>query len=42
MITKLIIYFVCIGYSIYAAYNLGFKCGEDKGRRDMQKFIIGE
>ncbi len=36
---SLIIYFVCVGYSIFTTYKLGFRNGEDKGRRDMQKFM---
>jgi hypothetical protein len=32
---KLLIYAVCVGYSVSGAYSLGFKMGEDKGRKDM-------
>jgi hypothetical protein len=39
---KLILYVVCVGYSIFKAYKLGFECGEDKGRRDMLIEITGE
>ncbi len=37
---KIIVYFACTGYAIFKAYQLGFGCGEDKGRRDMQEFMI--
>ncbi len=35
-----LIYFVCVGYAIWQSYHLGFGCGEDKGRKDMQEFMI--
>ena len=38
---KIIVYFVCTGYAIFQAYRLGFGSGEDKGRKDMQKFMMG-
>ena len=30
---------IYVGYSIMPAYKLGYGSGEDKGRRDMQKFM---
>ena len=36
---EIILYIVCVGYAIYRAYQLGFSCGEDKGRKNMQKFM---
>ena len=40
IICNAIVYVVCVGFSIFSAYRLGFLCGEDKGRKDMQEFMI--
>ncbi len=39
MIWTSIIYVVCVWFSVWKAYRLGFDMGEDKGRRDMQEFM---
>ncbi len=41
-IIQSLIYLVCAAFSIWKAYGLGFGCGEDKGRKDMQKFMTSK
>ena len=40
IVYKLAIYIICIGFSIITAYKLGFGMGEDRGRKDMQNFMM--